>query len=262
LATWDFPALRVHVERARAYVLAHGGSREQARLAGILSGERPPKPVVTELEALQQADGGFPWEEQTGNPSSIETTCVVLAQLKDLPPLAGSPMASRAVAYLRRQQQVNGSWQEVAATEHQGSSYLTAHAMFSILTLEADHRDPVLRGMRWLSANLGVPDNAATYGLAAATAVRLGGTEALLVADRCTAAFYAHKETSAHNLASFLTCALEAPLGGAHLLPIIGLLTTLASQQQDDGSWPGATKTEQVERTLTALRVAKGFGVL
>jgi hypothetical protein len=274
-------AIGVDAERARAFVLAHGGPREAARLASLFGAPQPPREAVKALEALQNPDGGFPARQQPGAPSSLDTTCYVLAELKDMPPLAGSPMASRAVSFLRRMQGVDGSWQEpaeVAASpwaqpdEPQAQAYLTANAVYTIFTLDPEHLDPVRRGIAWLKQALAGAEAvrgryAQTLALAGAVCYRLDGPGSPEAVRWLRAALDQAQEAA--DLAWVLTCTLEAGVGGPLLLPVVHGLERLAALQRSDGSWPGeaafaleATLDSTLASTLAALRVFRGYGVI
>lgn len=273
MTVWELDPIRVNEERARAFVLAQGGSREKARLEGIFGATGPDREVVKGLEQLQNPDGGFPLGQQAGNPSSIDTTCYILAQLREMPPLGGAPMASRAVAFLRRHQQPEGFWQEsppVAAMAPQWAqgdtaslAYLTANAAYTILTMEPDHMDPITRGDLWLRRALaqekaGQTAYAQTLALSWALWYRLNGPGGREVSW----GFHQLSERSlaAPELAWWLALALEVGAGGRFLLPLATGLSRLAAMQQEDGSWP-AEESFALESTLTALRVFQGFGV-
>jgi hypothetical protein len=254
------------IEGARAFVLAHGSLRERARLQGILLQERPSKEVVKELESLQNSDGGFPLGEVPGRPSSIDTTCAVLDQCKELPPLAGSPMASRAAAFLRRMQRPDGSWAEAPAVQAldplwgEGESAamrtdLTVKAAYTAVTLEPDHLDPMLRAARWLeeadhsgSADVGGGPAAAFF----YQMHRFDRAERILTRPGPT------EKPAA--LSSCLAAALEVGMGGRLIVPLLSRLHRLAAMQGEDGAWP-AEPGLAVETTLGALRVFMGFGL-
>lgn len=268
----ELGSIQLDEERARAYVLAHGGLREQARLGGIYGVRPPAKEVVKALEAMQNPDGGFPSAQVSGNPSSIDTTCYILAQLKDMPPLAGSPMASRAVAFLRRNQGTDGSWQESEAAvalappwarrgDPMAAAYLTANAAYTLLTLEPTQRDPVARAAAWLRV-VGMEEPAAAYTQTLALA---WGVRYLLEGPASTGASpllraLLERQLDASDLAWWLTIALEVGAGGACLLPLARQLVQLAGMQREDGAWPGEAGFE-VEATLAALRVFRGYGI-
>jgi len=238
------PSIQVDVDRARAFVLAHGGPRETARLEGILGAVGPNRDVVKTVEALQHADGSFS--------EAVSATCEVLQQLKQMPPLAGSPMASRAVAYLRRMQETDGSWG--------GDLVLTTMAAYAVLTLDSSHMEPLNRAGSWLRRALG-PDSsgedtpAAVLARAWAVWYRLMGPDS----QEASWAFaqLERRELSADDLALWLACGAEMAAGGRYALPLVRGLGRLSSGQGPDGAWTGG-----VEATLQALWVFRRYGVI
>lgn len=268
----ELAPIRVDSEAASAYVLANGSPRDRARLQGIF-GAATARETARELEEIQNPDGGFPGWGQKGGPSSIDATCYTLFQMKDLPPLAGSPMASRAVAFLRRNQLTDGSWAELpAALEFAGpwaqpdnpsvAPYLTANAAYTIVTLEPEHLEPVYRAASWLRKALaGTPGAPATQtlGLCWALFYRLYGPRSTEANWSFQAAM--QQELPAYELAWVLACGLEVSAGGKFTLPTVAALSSLAAMQEKTGGWPGEPGLE-VEATLTALRVFRGFGVI
>lgn len=275
MALHELAPIRVDAQGARAFVLAHGSAREKARLEGIFGTVGPARTVVKELEALQNADGGFPARGEAGGPSSIDATCYLLSQLKDMPPLSGSPMASRAVAFLRRVQQNDGCWMESGAAagavgpwahpdNPHAAPYLTALATYSMMTLEPEQMDSIRRGAAWLRRALGGDRTGEetpvqTLALAWAVFCRVHGPNSH-EAGWC----FHHvirREMDAAELSWCLTCALEVGAGGPFVLPIAKGLGRLSAMQQPDGAWP-AEEGLLLESTLTALRVFRGYGVL
>lgn len=243
-------------ERARAYVLAHGDMRARARLAGMLDGARPEPALVHAIEQLQQADGAFVGAGAGG----VGSTCAMLFELKDLPPLAGSPMASRAVAFLRRVQAPDGSWGSQGAEQ----VALTALATYALLVFDPGHLDPIMRGSGWLRRTLG-PNGAgaASQTLACAAAIwyRVLGPAAREVSWCFEVA--KGRDMTAPDLAFWLWTALEIGVGGQFVLPLVATLSRLAALQGTDGAWgtgPGSA-ADPVETTLQALRALRGYGV-
>ncbi len=275
---------QIDVARARAFVVAHGNAVDAARLEGILGRHQPDRAVVRALEGLQNPDGGFPasvltWgggEEPGAGESSVAATCTVLAWLRDIPPLAGSPMAGRAVSFLRRSQQVDGSWLEAdrpgipSAEAHPAAqARLTALAAYTLQVMEPDHPDPIARGVKWLRAALaGGPDRACSRTLILAAALRGLPPDGAL-------ALLKGRTLSAGDLALWLTTYAELELP-AHRLPLaVELLERLAGMQQPDGGWPAveggspggeaggsAGGDRRAEATLGALRAFRGFGLI
>lgn len=263
---------KIDLEGARAFVLAHSDELGKARLAGILEGARPPKEVVKALEGVQRADGGFPhgWaaaSPASDAPSSIDATCFLLDQLRDLPPLTGSPMASRALAYLRRMQNRDGSWSEEGApwlAGEEGTAYLTANCTFTLLTLDPTNRDPINWGLNWLAryeGPCGLQPSFLTWA-AACLHAGLGSDLAVRYWQRTEEALAqpgSEGAPAAEDLDWLLAAALVAGIGGRYLVPLARLIQTLAARQQADGGWPGG---DRIQSTLLALRVLRGFALI
>lgn len=271
----ELSPIRVDAEAARAFVLAKGAPRDVARLQGIFGAVGPAREIARGLEELQNADGGFAAGQTPGGPSSIDTTVYLLDQLRDLPPLTGSPMASRAVSFLRRMQQVDGSWQEPEAAlpvvgpwaqpgNPESKLYLTAAAAYQVATYEPQHLDPLVRGAGWLRravSQMADPAQLSSQTLALCWAVffKLFGPGAHEV--NWSYELLRRRERDAWERAWALACALEIGAGGRFTVRIIQALGELAAQQQSDGSWP-AEPGLALESTLTALRVFRGYGII
>ena len=105
-------ARRLMLGRARTYVETHGTPIERARLLALLEGVTP-RDVPPELATLQNPDGGFPYDLQTGQPSTLNHTATVLQWLKELGQ-AESPTAKGAYAFILSRQTQRGIWREGA----------------------------------------------------------------------------------------------------------------------------------------------------
>lgn len=230
--------------------------------------------MVREFEALQNPDGGFPARQEPGAPSDIDPTCCALWQLGDLPPLGGSPMADRALAFLRRSQGTDGTWREVPEAEHlvepgargeaPGSgAYLTAGAALCLAAMSPGHRDPVDRALVWLRREVGDGSAGALYPQTLAMLAALlwwqdpgdGLIEPVLHRLGAT-------EPDAGLLAWWLSGALQVSFGGRFVVRLAGNLAALAALQQPDGAWPAADGQMQVETTIQALRVLRGYRLI
>lgn len=135
----------IEIKGARPLVLAHGTPRQVARLHALLDSAPAPREVAGELESLQSEDGGF--SVHPGGPASVQATCRVLGELRTLPPLAGSPMASRALSFLRRRQRQDGSWSEADGVPN---ADLTAEALYTLALMASDHPQPARLAAVWL----------------------------------------------------------------------------------------------------------------
>lgn len=99
------------IARAVAFIEEKGSDLERARLRRLLHGAPPEPSVILTLTALQNADGGFPYDVVPGHLSTINETLVALWWLEELGMLA-SPAAEQAIAYLLAVQKDDGGWDE------------------------------------------------------------------------------------------------------------------------------------------------------
>jgi hypothetical protein len=129
----------VDLERAAAYVEAHGDALERGRLHTLLGNGPPPAEAVEALQHGQQPDGGWPafW---SGEESSLDATCFRIDQAEDL----GAPAAElveRGLRFITARQQDDGGWEEDAALasaapawarpgDERSRLYLTANCAF------------------------------------------------------------------------------------------------------------------------------------
>ncbi|BAD40561.1 prenyltransferase/squalene oxidase repeat-containing protein [Symbiobacterium thermophilum] len=253
---------QIDVARAKAFVMAHGSAVDVTRLEGILGRDQPDRSVVRTLEERQNPDGGFPVDAPGA--SSVVATCTLIQWLRDIPPLAGAPMAGRAVSFVRRSQQVDGSWIDPGTTGAAAQAYMTARAVYTLLVAEPDHPDPIARGARWLRGALeDGTDQADTETLILAAAIWSrppGGGPGDALADAAYASLR-DRALSPRELALWLTTFVDLGLAARHLGLAVGLLDRLAGLQQPDGGWP-AEDGGRVDATLGALRAFRGFGLI
>ena len=249
---------------ARAAVAAQASLRQRARLEGIFGAAAPERAVVRLLTELQNPDGGFPGGEESEAPSSAAATCRILAELKEMPPLAGSPMASRAVSFLRRNQRPGGFW-----GQGEGCPDLTAWAAYTIYTLDPTHQDPLSRAARYLKRFIQDEPGLSARGLACAWALWVGLWGEASPEARRGFRLLEQRSLNGQELASWLICALEVGAGGPYLLPLAQRVAELAAQQEPDGLWPAGEPwlgenpgAGRLESTLKALRVFSLCGLI
>src|SRR5690349_7624984 len=91
------------LERAHAFVRAHGDAVEQARLRYVWSGEPVPEALVDALLAGQRADGGWSpfW---AADYSGLDATCFRLARADQMGVPATDPRIWQALAFLAARQ--------------------------------------------------------------------------------------------------------------------------------------------------------------
>jgi hypothetical protein len=98
-------------ENALAFVEQHGSHLDNSRLEWILRAERPDSKVSEGFTVMQNEDGGFPFGNSKGNPSTVNDTIKALWLMSELG-LSKSRGAEQAFQYLVVAQHDNGSWDE------------------------------------------------------------------------------------------------------------------------------------------------------
>jgi prenyltransferase beta subunit len=231
-----------------------------------------PRDVPPDLAVLQNPDGGFPYDLQTGRPSSLNHTSLVLQWLRDLQ-LGESEPANGAYAFILSRQTRRGIWREdpeirafdpplwMDAESAAGDVYTTALCAGALL----DHpnaavgvdralawlqtqqgRDGLLEGFKLHASWLAVPSFAELLGLEARATRRLVAGLGEALSDEWTPAM----------LASMLRCLLDA--GYTLRTEVVSRAwLRLQALQQPDGSFAPEDEGESaVSVTLTALGVA------
>lgn len=107
----------MNVHKAMTYLREHGDPLAIARGAALVEDAAPPVEVVSTLEGLQGADGGWPAGLEAGLSGSIGDTCGALYALVDLG-LQEHPMAGRGLDFLLEQQQEDGGWLDRMVERH------------------------------------------------------------------------------------------------------------------------------------------------
>jgi hypothetical protein len=97
------------MNKAIDFIYSNGTPIEIARLDSIL--KRTPSNVLGIIQTLQNEDGGFPYNMEPGNPSTLTTTEFVLEWLHDLA-LLDSEMGTKAFQFILSMQHQDGTWDE------------------------------------------------------------------------------------------------------------------------------------------------------
>ena len=103
--------MSVNLARAIAYIREHGTPLELARLHAALGETAAVEEASQQVAALQNPDGGWPYRQQEGQPSSLAATHHALTWLAELG-LRSSSTAQRGLDFLLATQQPDGSWRE------------------------------------------------------------------------------------------------------------------------------------------------------
>jgi hypothetical protein len=268
------------VERAVAYVQAHGNSVDQARLAATLWDERPSERVRGELAAFQNPDGGFAYRLQPGQVSTVGNTAFALRLYDDLKVHRGATV-ERACRFLLDHQQEDAGWDEVEAVRAldlpewrtpgriETRVWLTAYCAHMLLRFgyaEAEgtrcptdfllaHRDETGRLTGYLRATWIALPMLAFYPGPHTKPFR----QALAFVDASFSPNWAGS-----TLAWLLRCLGDAGLPADHPL-VSRCLAELERKQRPDGSWEsedGEGKVHAAGATVEALRALNEYGVI
>ncbi len=263
------------LERARLFVAQHGTPIERARLHALLD-DVAPRQAPPELTALQNPDGGFPFEFQSGNPSALYHSALALDWLRDLGQHQ-SETARGVYAFIRSRQRRRGLWREsdelrrfelplwMDPESTAGDVYTTALCGAAVIPsgegdLAADRavawlqtqqgRDGLLHGFKLHASSLAVPVFAHILGQEARATRRLVGGlgEAL------------GPEWTPPMLANLLRRLLDAGYGPRTRV-VARAWEMLQGMQEADGSFsPGDEPESATSATLLAIGVARQFG--
>lgn len=271
----------IDFDRAVAFIRAHGGEFDNARLDTLL-GEGSLLSREQEQRFLdgQRADGGWApfW---TSDYSSLDATCYRLAQGEGLQIGFVEARFARAIEFLRSRQRQDGSWEEEVTVrdlappwarpgELEPTLYLTANCGWMLANATLQGRfvtaDEAARRAgafleRHLAENGSLPSFLHAHWLAAGLWMRLSREDlAHRVLDYLARRI--SDDVPASSLAWMLTTLAELDISPDHSL-IQQATTLLMAQQRTDGSWAsedGPDRDPQV--TCEALRGLLQWGAL
>jgi hypothetical protein len=145
---------KVNLPLAMSYIRQHATPVELARLQRALGEPAAIEEAQKQVAALQNPDGGWPYRQEAGQPSSLAATHHALTWLNELG-LGQSAPAQRGLDYLLRTQQPDGSWHEsdailalrpppwMSPENNMATAYLTADSAYHL----AVGRDPELEAV-------------------------------------------------------------------------------------------------------------------
>lgn len=263
--------MAININRGRAFVQEHGSLLERARLAALLDGVRPTS-VPPELHALQNPDGGFPYQLQAGKPSTLNHTTLVLEWLADFG-LGNDPVAGGARAFLRARQTYGGIWREDRVLQHEdlplwmepdstaADVYTTAYCASALIgdletiiqidrtvtwLLTQQGRDGLLHGFKIQSSATALPVFADLLGEEARPTRRIVAALGKALAPDWDA-----------GLLTVLLVRLRQAGYGFHTEVVVRAWDQLQAAQADDGSFTSEDEPDgTVATTIRALDIA------
>ena len=149
------------LERAVAYIREHGAPLELARLHAALGERATVEEARQQVAALQNPDGGWPYRQQEGRPSSLAATHHALTWLAELG-LRSDATFQRGLNFLLASQQPDGSWREseqIAALHPPGwmtpvnamaNVYLTADSAYHLAVGRSPDLEAVTNACNYL----------------------------------------------------------------------------------------------------------------
>jgi hypothetical protein len=264
------------LEKAVAFVRAHGNAVERARLAAILWDKPAPDVALQQLAALQQADGGFAyWVPQVGN---VCDTAYVLQWFDDLKVYRG-PTVDQACRFLLDRQQADAGWDEVEGVlawnppewmspgQIKTRVWLTAFCAHVLIRFGYAEAEGTGCPTGFLLAHCDESGRLAGYLRATWIALPMlafypgPDSEPFRKAVAVLEANYSPTWQGAY-LAWLLRCLQDAGLPVKHAL-VSRALADLERKQRPDGSWEpeeGEGEEHAANATVAALRALKGYG--
>ena len=101
----------MNIDLSVSFIESHGTALEKARLGSLLYNVEPSLEIYQYFLTLQNEDGGFPFNFERNNLSTIDNTLTTLWWLDELR-LLSSPIGEKALTFLRNTQKPDGGWDE------------------------------------------------------------------------------------------------------------------------------------------------------
>lgn len=257
-------------ERALEYITTYGNELEQARIAHILDGVKPPPGLEHTLAMEQNEDGGFPFPGKKGSPSTLSYTTFTLAWLDDLGLLHGET-GRRAVGFIASRQKDDGSWDENPAVnsynpplwmkpgEPAAIVYNTAGALFWLL-LTGKAEDSLSRGLAFLVRHQ-TPSGAffgfrhSTWLAVSVFGMAAGWDAAVVRRSLDYLAGIPAQQWVASQISWMLWTMLKCGVPRKHFF-VVRMIDLLSQKQERDGSFPAEDGPDYtVNATIEALKV-------
>ncbi|MFP3985018.1 MAG: prenyltransferase/squalene oxidase repeat-containing protein [Candidatus Bathyarchaeia archaeon] len=267
----------MNVEAALYFIQKHGGVIDKYRVNYLLNGSGDEEVPLKILRTLQNEDGGFPYNLEKGNLSSVNETCSLLNLISELN-LEASPICKKALQFLLQTQQPDGSWDENSKIKEynppfwnapgklETKTWLTAAATNNLILLGYRRSDQVKKAAKFLKENMDENGKIAGFRIATWIAISVFAQledlekETLRKSLQLFEEWLQKEKTDASFLNWYLECLLDAKIPQNHPL-VQKCLKKLVKLQQRNGSWTSADGAKHtVSTTVTALKMLRNYG--
>jgi hypothetical protein len=265
--------MHANLEQAIAYIRQHGSPLELARLHAALGEHAEIEAARQQVAALQNPDGGWPYRQQEGQPSSLAATHHALTWLAELG-LRGAPTAQRGLDYLIANQQPDGSWREseqilrlqppawMSPENAAANAYLTADSAYHLAVGRDAQMDAVTNACNYLyQLELEEQFPQTVWIMGALFTIAEGEESEVARATRDYLEARLDSDWGAGSLAWLLNTYLNAGIAPSMLL-LAHARSLLESAQQPNGSFASDDGDPfTLDVTIQAVRALQAAGV-
>ncbi len=266
--------MSANLAQAIAYVRQHGTPLELARLHAALGEQAAVDEARQQVGMLQNTNGGWPYRQQEGQPSSLAATHHALTWLAELG-LRQDAMVKRGLDFLLAAQQPDGSWREsdqiaalnppqwMSPENPMANTYLTADSAYHLAVSRDAQLDAVSLACNYLyQLELEEQYPQTIWIMGALFTIAEGADSEVAQVTREYLEARLDSQWGASALAWLLNTYLNA--GIAPTLPLlVRARTMLEALQQPNGSFPSDDGDPfTLDVTVQAVRALQAAGVI
>jgi len=263
----------MNFENTLNFIRTYGNALDRYRALFILADYRNDVLPLTFLKALQNDDGGFPYDMTEGNDSSVFTTSNVLGILIELR-LEETDVTDGVIDFLLNIQKKDGYWDEspliikynppswLIPGETSTITWLTAEITRLFILLGYQETAEIKRAIEYLKTN--ITEEGQLPGFRIATVSAFAALQGIDILDEKVAKkmennilSWIEEERDPSFLAWYLECLLQAGFSKEH--PIFeSTIKRILEKQRRDGSWFTMDGERfSVAATLNVLKVLR-----